>query len=43
MHKMHIKSWQTTEQAPEWIRPEQASNDLFPWTRDDDDNDEDID
>jgi hypothetical protein len=27
---------QTTEEAPEWTRLQQASNDLFPWKWDDD-------
>jgi hypothetical protein len=37
--KKHKKSGQTTEETPGWMRPEKASNDLFPWKRDDDDDD----
>jgi hypothetical protein len=38
MHQEAQKSGQATEEANGWTRPEQTSNVLFPWKRDDDEN-----
>jgi hypothetical protein len=38
MNQEAHKSGQTTEEAPGRMRPEQATNGLFPWKRNDDDD-----